>query len=116
MTNRGIPLIDDLDSVGIAEGTLGELMEAEETMASRALFPAITFGEDSANPIGIVVLVAMTVGAVIHDLAVIGFFLLVNLPKDDAARARASKAIAKNCAQHLRLSQDIVSNQRFAKG
>ena len=116
MTNRGIPFIDDLDSVGIAEGAFGKLMETEEAVASGALFPTITFGEDSANPVGIVVLVAMTVGAVIHNLAITGFLLLVDLPKDDAARARASKTIAKYCTQHLRFSQDIVGHQCFAEG
>lgn len=83
-------------------------MEAEETMTRGAPLPTITLGKDSANPVRIVVFVSMTIRAVIHNLSIMDFLMLVNLPKDNSTRARAPQAVAKHGTKHLGFSQDVI--------
>ena len=53
------------------------------------------------DPGGVVVLVTMTVGLVVHDLAGMHLLLVVNLPEDDTTVLRGSEVITGCCVAQL---------------
>ena len=60
-------------------------------------------------------LVAMTVGLVVHHLAVVDTPLVVNLPEDDTTMRRGSDTIATGGIDHLIPRQEPNTNHRLTK-
>ena len=57
--------------------------------------------EDGVNPGGVEGFVTVTVGLVVHELAIMDPQLLVNLPKDDGAVAGGAKTVTLGGMAHL---------------
>ena len=59
--------------------------------------------------------VAVTVGAVVHDLTVVDASFMVNLPEDDSPAVGCSQAITLSSMLHLLLGEDAVGDQGIAE-
>ena len=61
------------------------------------------------------VFVAMTIGQVVHHLAIIHTTFMVDLPEDDTTTFRGTDAIAGRSMEHLLLSEETGIDYGFAE-
>ena len=71
--------------------------------------------EDGMNPRGVVSLVTVTVGLVLHQFAGVDALLVVNLPEDDAAFFGGAEAVAIGSVMHLRGSEVAFIDEGLAE-
>ena len=67
------------------------------------------------NPSGVVLLVAVTVGLVVHDLSGMDTLLVVDLPEDDTSLLGTAKAIAVGCMAQLGFGEVAGRDGGFAE-
>ena len=77
----------------------------------------ITLMEERRDPGWVVSLIlqTMTVGSIVHHLAVSDSLFLVNLPKDNATQFRGAEAIAACSADHLLPREITCRNDGLAE-
>lgn len=97
--NGGLFGLDDAYSLWLMGGG-GKQVEAEEAVLEGETFRELVL-EDGVNPSGVVGLVAVTVGLVLHQFASVDTLLLVDLPEDDAAFFGGTEAVAVGGVVHL---------------
>ena len=68
------------------------------------------------NPCGVVRLVTMTVGLVVHDLAGMDALLVVDFPENDAAFFRGAEAVAIGGVVHLLGGEEAFIDEGLAEG
>jgi hypothetical protein len=87
-------------------------VEAEEGVrAGWVVGKTVTLLQQVADPRRLVCLVTMTVFTVIHDLAIMDTFLMVDLPEDDTTALRGPQTIAPGSMLHLLLRENPASYQ-----
>ena len=60
-------------------------------------------------------LVAVTVGLVVHDLTSMDALLFIDLPEDDTTVLGTAEAVAGRCVAQLGITQIARSNHGFAE-
>ena len=111
---------DDCRLLGLYDGHVAarrpQQMQAEEAVC--ALVPAVVAVppfQEGVNPGGVVRLIPVTVGAVVHHLTVVSPPLMVYLPEDDAALSRGPEEIAAGGVHHLQEREIAVADHRLAE-
>ena len=83
-------------------GSLAEQMESEEAVLRLPVIGHLpAAAQQVGGPCRLAVVVAVTVAAVVHDLAVAQIAVLVDLPEDDAAVATDAQSVALHRPLHL---------------
>ena len=101
---------------GGLSSTLHQQMQPEEaSLYGQVAVVAIVRLHPGAAPRGVARLVAVTVVAVEHDLAVAGTALVVDLPEDHAAVTATAESVALRRPQHLLLGEIAAADQRPAE-
>lgn len=72
--------------------------------------------EDGVNPGGVVGLVAVTVGLIVHQFAGVDALLFVNFPEDDAAFFGGTEAVAVGSVVHLGGGEVAFIDEGLAEG
>ena len=90
-------------------------MEAEEAVLEGETFRELVL-EDGVNPSGVVGLVAVTVGLVLHQFASVDALLFIDLPEDDAAFFGGTEAVAVGSVVHLRVGEVAFIDEGLAEG
>ena len=79
-------------------------MQAEEAGTEFVVGGELVLHE-AVDPGGVVLLVAVTVGLVVHDLASVDLLVVVDLPEDDTAVLGTAEAVAGGGVAELGFTQ-----------
>ena len=89
-------------------------MEAEEARQEIVVSRQFVLHE-IVDPGGVTLLVTVTVGLVVHDLAGMDVLLFVDLPEDDTSVLGTAKAVAGGSVAQLGVGQIACRDDGFAK-
>lgn len=90
-------------------------MEAEEAVLEGEAIGELVL-EDGVNPGGVVGLVTVTVGLVVHQFPCVNTLLVVDLPEDDATFFRGAEAVAIGSLVHLEGGEVTFIDEGLAEG
>ena len=91
-------------------------MQAEEAAVDGQVAVVAVVGlHPGGDPGGVARLVAVTVIAIVHDLAVASTALGVDLPEDHSAVATPAESVTLSRPQHLLLGEVAATDQRSAE-
>ena len=89
-------------------------MQAEEAGLEFVVLRELVFHQ-AVDPGGVVLLVAVTVGLIVHNLAGMDLLMVVNLPEDDTTVLGGSQAVAGCCTVQLSFGQIARGNHGLTK-